>query len=96
MAPHHRLTPTLSPASDALGVGGSSAHRILLTGVSAAKAGPADSVFAIAGLICAATTLACRKWHMVGVGAALTYTYVCWRTTRRIIGWVLFSNIRWW
>ena len=61
MAPEHRLKPTLGwPHLIALGVGAIVGTGILtLTGVGAAKAGPAVILsFAIAGLICAAAALA--------------------------------------
>src|ERR1043166_6323569 len=77
----HRLTRSLSwPHLIALGVGAIVGTGILtLTGVGAAKAGPAVILsFAIAGLICAAAALAYAEMATMipASGSAYTYTYV--------------------
>jgi APA family basic amino acid/polyamine antiporter len=95
MPEEHRLKPSLSwPHLIALGVGAIVGTGILtLTGVGAAKAGPAVILsFAIAGLICAAAALAYAEMAtmMPASGSAYTYTYVvigeglAW-----IVGWSL-------
>jgi APA family basic amino acid/polyamine antiporter len=95
MAPHHRLKPTLSwPHLIALGVGAIVGTGILtLTGVGAAKAGPAVILsFAIAGLICAAAALAYAEMATMipASGSAYTYTYVVLgELLAWIIGWSL-------
>jgi len=95
MAPEHRLTPSLSwPHLLALGVGAIVGTGILtLTGVGAAKAGPAVILsFAIAGLICAAAALAYAEMAtmMPASGSAYTYTYVVLgELLAWIIGWSL-------
>ena len=81
MAPEHRLKPTLSwPHLIALGVGAIVGTGILtLTGVGAAKAGPAVILsFAIAGLICAAAALAYAEMATMypGLGQRL-YLHLC-------------------
>ena len=81
MAPEHRLTRSLGwPHLIALGVGAIVGTGILtLTGVGAAKAGPAVILsFAIAGLICAAAALAYAEMATMipASGSAYTYTYV--------------------
>jgi basic amino acid/polyamine antiporter, APA family len=81
LAPEHRLTRSLSwPHLIALGVGAIVGTGILtLTGVGAAKAGPAVILsFAIAGLICAAAALAYAEMATMipASGSAYTYTYV--------------------
>ncbi|HEY5710337.1 MAG TPA: amino acid permease [Allosphingosinicella sp.] len=95
MAPEHRLKPTLSwPHLIALGVGAIVGTGILtLTGVGAAKAGPAVILsFAIAGLICAAAALAYAEMATMipASGSAYTYTYVVLgELLAWIIGWSL-------
>jgi basic amino acid/polyamine antiporter, APA family len=95
MPEEHRLTPSLSwPHLIALGVGAIVGTGILtLTGVGAAKAGPAVILsFAIAGLICIAAALAYAEMATMipASGSAYTYTYVvlgeglAW-----IVGWSL-------
>src|SRR5688572_16787488 len=80
--PHeHRLTRSLGwPHLIALGVGAIVGTGILtLTGVGAAKAGPAVILsFAIAGIICAAAALAYAEMATMipASGSAYTYTYV--------------------
>ena len=81
MAPEHRLTRSLGwPHLIALGVGAIVGTGILtLTGVGAAKAGPAVILsFAIAGIICAAAALAYAEMATMipASGSAYTYTYV--------------------
>ena len=81
LAPEHRLKRSLSwPHLIALGVGAIVGTGILtLTGVGAAKAGPAVILsFAIAGVICAAAALAYAEMAtmMPASGSAYTYTYV--------------------
>ena len=77
----HRLRRSLSwPHLVALGVGAIVGTGILtLTGVGAAKAGPAVILsFAIAGIICAAAALAYAEMATMipASGSAYTYTYV--------------------
>ena len=91
MAPEHRLTPSLSwPHLVALGVGAIVGTGILtLTGVGAAKAGPAVILsFAIAGLICAAAALAYAEMATMipASGSAYTYTYV---VIGELIAWIV-------
>ncbi len=91
MAPEHRLKPTLSwPHLIALGVGAIVGTGILtLTGVGAAKAGPAVILsFAIAGLICAAAALAYAEMATMypASGSAYTYTYV---VLGELLAWVV-------
>ena len=91
MAPEHRLTPSLSwPHLIALGVGAIVGTGILtLTGVGAAKAGPAVILsFAIAGLICAAAALAYAEMATMipASGSAYTYTYV---VLGELLAWVV-------
>jgi len=91
MAPEHRLTPSLSwPHLIALGVGAIVGTGILtLTGVGAAKAGPAVILsFAIAGLICAAAALAYAEMATMipASGSAYTYTYV---VIGELIAWIV-------
>src|ERR671919_1991460 len=81
MPEHHRLAQSLSwPHLILLGVGAIVGTGILtLTGVGAAKAGPAVILsFAIAGLICAAAALAYAEMATMipASGSAYTYTYV--------------------
>src|SRR4051812_35857732 len=95
MEPHHRLTRSLSwPHLIALGVGAIVGTGILtLTGVGAAKAGPAVILsFAIAGLICAAAALAYAEMATMipASGSAYTYTYVVLgELLAWIVGWSL-------
>jgi APA family basic amino acid/polyamine antiporter len=95
MEPHHRLTPSLGwPHLIALGVGAIVGTGILtLTGVGAAKAGPAVILsFAIAGLICAAAALAYAEMATMipASGSAYTYTYVVLgELLAWIVGWSL-------
>ena len=95
MAPEHRLKPSLSwPHLIALGVGAIVGTGILtLTGVGAAKAGPAVILsFAIAGLICAAAALAYAEMATMypASGSAYTYTYVVLgELLAWIVGWSL-------
>lgn len=95
MPDEHRLKRSLGwPHLIALGVGAIVGTGILtLTGVGAAKAGPAVILsFAIAGLICAAAALAYAEMATMipASGSAYTYTYVvlgeglAW-----IVGWSL-------
>ncbi|HEV7660574.1 MAG TPA: amino acid permease [Allosphingosinicella sp.] len=95
MPEEHRLKQSLGwPHLIALGVGAIVGTGILtLTGVGAAKAGPAVILsFAIAGLICAAAALAYAEMATMipASGSAYTYTYVvlgeglAW-----IVGWSL-------
>ena len=92
---HHRLTRSLSwPHLVALGVGAIVGTGILtLTGVGAAKAGPAVILsFAIAGLICAAAALAYAEMATMipASGSAYTYTYVVLgELLAWIVGWSL-------
>src|SRR5215210_250082 len=81
MAPEHGPRRSLGwPHLVALGVGAIVGTGILtLTGVGAAKAGPAVILsFAIAGLICAAAALAYAEMATMipASGSAYTYTYV--------------------
>src|SRR5687768_2655806 len=81
MAPEHRLKRSLGwPHLIALGVGAIVGTGILtLTGVGAAKAGPAVILsFAIAGLICACAALAYAEMATMipASGSAYTYSYV--------------------
>ena len=95
MEPHHRLTRSLGwPHLIALGVGAIVGTGILtLTGVGAAKAGPAVILsFAIAGLICAAAALAYAEMATMipASGSAYTYTYVVLgELLAWIVGWSL-------
>jgi APA family basic amino acid/polyamine antiporter len=95
MAPEHRLTRSLSwPHLIALGVGAIVGTGILtLTGVGAAKAGPAVILsFAIAGIICAAAALAYAEMATMipASGSAYTYTYVViGELLAWIVGWSL-------
>jgi APA family basic amino acid/polyamine antiporter len=91
MEPHHRLTRSLGwPHLIALGVGAIVGTGILtLTGVGAAKAGPAVILsFAIAGLICAAAALAYAEMATMipASGSAYTYTYV---VLGELLAWVV-------
>ena len=81
VAPEHKLRRSLSwPHLVALGVGAIVGTGILtLTGVGAAKAGPAVILsFAIAGIICAAAALAYAEMATMipASGSAYTYSYV--------------------
>src|SRR4051812_41950066 len=95
LAPQHRLSRSLSwPHLIALGVGAIVGTGILtLTGVGAAKAGPAVILsFAIAGLICAAAALAYAEMATMipASGSAYTYTYVVLgELLAWIVGWSL-------
>ena len=95
MPQEHRLAPTLSwPHLIALGVGAIVGTGILtLTGVGAAKAGPAVILsFAIAGVICAAAALAYAEMAtmMPASGSAYTYSYVVMgELIAWIVGWSL-------
>jgi basic amino acid/polyamine antiporter, APA family len=95
MAPEHRLKRSLGwPHLIALGVGAIVGTGILtLTGVGAAKAGPAVILsFAIAGLICAAAALAYAEMATMipASGSAYTYTYVVLgELLAWIVGWSL-------
>jgi APA family basic amino acid/polyamine antiporter len=95
MAEEHRLHQSLSwPHLIALGVGAIVGTGILtLTGVGAAKAGPAVLLsFAIAGVICAAAALAYAEMATMipASGSAYTYTYVViGELLAWIIGWSL-------
>jgi APA family basic amino acid/polyamine antiporter len=95
MAEEHRLHQSLSwPHLIALGVGAIVGTGILtLTGVGAAKAGPAVLLsFTIAGLICAAAALAYAEMATMipASGSAYTYTYVViGELLAWIIGWSL-------
>jgi basic amino acid/polyamine antiporter, APA family len=89
--PEHRLKPSLSwPHLIALGVGAIVGTGILtLTGVGAAKAGPAVIVsFAIAGVICAAAALAYAEMATMipASGSAYTYSYV---VIGELIAWIV-------
>lgn len=91
MAPEHRLKRSLGwPHLVALGVGAIVGTGILtLTGVGAAKAGPAVILsFAIAGLICAAAALAYAEMATMipASGSAYTYTYV---VLGELLAWVV-------
>jgi APA family basic amino acid/polyamine antiporter len=95
MAPEHRLHRSLGwPHLIALGVGAIVGTGILtLTGVGAAKAGPAVVLsFAIAGLICACAALAYAEMATMipASGSAYTYSYVViGELVAWIIGWSL-------
>nr|WP_246449173.1 amino acid permease [Sphingomonas sabuli] len=95
MAEEHRLSQTLSwPHLIALGVGAIVGTGILtLTGVGAAKAGPAVILsFAIAGLICAFAALAYAEMATMypAAGSAYTYSYVVYgELVAWIVGWSL-------
>jgi APA family basic amino acid/polyamine antiporter len=95
MAPEHRLHRSLGwPHLIALGVGAIVGTGILtLTGVGAAKAGPAVILsFAIAGLICACAALAYAEMATMipASGSAYTYSYVViGELVAWIIGWSL-------
>src|SRR5579884_4178962 len=87
----HRLKKSLSwPHLVALGVGAIVGTGILtLTGVGAAKAGPAVILsFAIAGLICACAALAYAEMATMipASGSAYTYTYV---VIGELIAWIV-------
>jgi basic amino acid/polyamine antiporter, APA family len=91
MAPEHRLKRSLGwPHLIALGVGAIVGTGILtLTGVGAAKAGPAVILsFAIAGLICAAAALAYAEMATMipASGSAYTYSYV---VIGELIAWIV-------
>lgn len=95
MPAEHRLTPTLSwPHLVALGVGAIVGTGILtLTGVGAAKAGPAVILsFAIAGIICAFAALAYAEMATMypASGSAYTYSYVVFgELFAWVVGWSL-------
>ena len=95
MPEEHRLTRSLSwPHLIALGVGAIVGTGILtLTGVGAAKAGPAVILsFAIAGLICAFAALAYAEMASMypAAGSAYTYSYVVFgELIAWIVGWAL-------
>jgi APA family basic amino acid/polyamine antiporter len=91
MAPEHRLKRSLGwPHLIALGVGAIVGTGILtLTGVGAAKAGPAVILsFAIAGLICACAALAYAEMATMipASGSAYTYSYV---VIGELIAWIV-------
>jgi APA family basic amino acid/polyamine antiporter len=91
LAPEHRLKRSLGwPHLVALGVGAIVGTGILtLTGVGAAKAGPAVILsFAIAGLICAAAALAYAEMATMipASGSAYTYSYV---VIGELIAWIV-------
>src|SRR5829696_8748329 len=91
MPEEHRLKQTLSwPHLVALGVGAIVGTGILtLTGVGAAKAGPAVILsFAIAGIICAAAALAYAEMATMipASGSAYTYSYV---VIGELIAWIV-------
>jgi APA family basic amino acid/polyamine antiporter len=91
MPEHHRLTQSLGwPHLIALGVGAIVGTGILtLTGVGAAKAGPAVILsFAIAGLICACAALAYAEMATMipASGSAYTYSYV---VIGELIAWIV-------
>ena len=91
LAPEHRLKRTLGwPHLVALGVGAIVGTGILtLTGVGAAKAGPAVILsFAIAGLICACAALAYAEMATMipASGSAYTYSYV---VIGELIAWIV-------
>ncbi|HEX8620839.1 MAG TPA: amino acid permease [Allosphingosinicella sp.] len=91
MAPEHRLHRSLGwPHLVALGVGAIVGTGILtLTGVGAAKAGPAVILsFAIAGLICACAALAYAEMATMipASGSAYTYSYV---VIGELIAWII-------
>jgi APA family basic amino acid/polyamine antiporter len=94
--PHeHRLAQSLSwPHLIALGVGAIVGTGILtLTGVGAAKAGPAVILsFAIAGLICAFAALAYAEMATMypASGSAYTYSYIVFgELIAWVVGWSL-------
>jgi APA family basic amino acid/polyamine antiporter len=95
MAPEHKLHRSLGwPHLVALGVGAIVGTGILtLTGVGAAKAGPAVILsFAIAGLICACAALAYAEMATMipASGSAYTYSYVViGEFVAWVIGWSL-------
>ncbi|MFP5329373.1 MAG: amino acid permease [Alphaproteobacteria bacterium] len=95
MPAEHRLARTLSwPHLIALGVGAIVGTGILtLTGVGAAKAGPAVILsFAIAGVICAFAALAYAEMATMypAAGSAYTYSYVVFgELIAWIVGWSL-------
>jgi len=95
MPAEHRLARTLSwPHLIALGVGAIVGTGILtLTGVGAAKAGPAVILsFAIAGMICAFAALAYAEMATMypAAGSAYTYSYVVFgELIAWIVGWSL-------
>ena len=95
MPEEHRLARTLSwPHLIALGVGAIVGTGILtLTGVGAAKAGPAVILsFAIAGLICAFAALAYAEMASMypAAGSAYTYSYIVFgELIAWIVGWSL-------
>src|SRR5436853_7148650 len=91
MAPEHRLHRSLGwPHLVALGVGAIVGTGILtLTGVGAAKAGPAVVLsFAIAGLICACAALAYAEMATMipASGSAYTCSYV---VIGELVAWVI-------
>jgi APA family basic amino acid/polyamine antiporter len=91
MPAEHRLKRSLGwPHLIALGVGAIVGTGILtLTGVGAAKAGPAVILsFAIAGLICACAALAYAEMATMipASGSAYTYTYV---VIGELIAWIV-------
>src|SRR5215213_266110 len=91
MPEEHRLHQSLSwPHLIALGVGAIVGTGILtLTGVGAAKAGPAVILsFAIAGLICACAALAYAEMATMipASGSAYTYSYV---VIGELIAWII-------
>ena len=95
MPEHQRLHQSLSwPHLIALGVGAIVGTGILtLTGVGAAKAGPAVILsFAIAGLICAFAALAYAEMATMypASGSAYTYSYIVFgELIAWIVGWSL-------
>lgn len=95
MPEHHRLAQSLSwPHLVALGVGAIVGTGILtLTGVGAAKAGPAVILsFAIAGVICACAALAYAEMATMypASGSAYTYSYVVFgELIAWVVGWSL-------
>ena len=95
MPEEHRLHQSLSwPHLIALGVGAIVGTGILtLTGVGAAKAGPAVILsFAIAGLICAFAALAYAEMATMypASGSAYTYSYIVFgELIAWIVGWSL-------
>jgi APA family basic amino acid/polyamine antiporter len=95
MPEEHRLKQSLSwPHLVALGVGAIVGTGILtLTGVGAAKAGPAVILsFAIAGVICACAALAYAEMATMypASGSAYTYSYVVFgELIAWIVGWSL-------
>ncbi len=95
MPEEHRLHQSLSwPHLVALGVGAIVGTGILtLTGVGAAKAGPAVILsFAIAGLICAFAALAYAEMATMypASGSAYTYSYIVFgELIAWIVGWSL-------